>query len=132
MSTELTPKQIPGQPDVPRADSAWSMVFTPRVDIVETDNELVLMADLPGVGPDDMDVRFEKGQLSLHGRCPQRPRDAQSAQAEYSVGDFYRAFTIGEDIDADRIAAELKNGELTVHLPKSDKARPRRIAVQGQ
>jgi HSP20 family protein len=126
MSTELTPK-----PDVARPDTFSSVVFTPRVDILETDNELVLLADLPGVRPDDMDIRFEKGQLLLHGRYPQRPRDAQSARTEYGVGDYYRAFTIREDIDPDRIAAELKNGELTVHLPKAEKPKPRRIPVQG-
>jgi len=132
MSTEQTPKPAAVQLDSDRAETRPSVVFTPRVDILETEDELVLLADLPGVRPDDMEVRFENGQLSLHGRCQARQRTEAVVATEYGVGDFYRAFAIGADVDADRIAAELKNGELTVHLPKSVKAKPRRIAVQGQ
>jgi len=129
MSNEV--KQTTAQPELARAGSIQSEAFTPRVDILETQDELLLLADLPGVRPDDMDLRFENGELLLHGRCPARLRDTHSVHAEYAVGDFYRAFTIGEDIDPDKIAAELKNGELTVHLPKSEKVKPRRIAVRG-
>jgi HSP20 family protein len=104
--------------------------FTPRVDIFEADNELVLFADLPGVKPEDLDLHFEKGELILRAACPPRTTGGFARQ-EYGVGDFYRAFTVAEDVDADKIAAELKNGVLTVRLPKAEKAQPRKIQVAG-
>jgi HSP20 family protein len=106
--------------------------FTPRVDIVETDAELILYAEVPGVRPDDVDLRYEKGELLLHARVkPSQARRTPLLQ-EYEEGDFFRAFTISESIDASRIAAECKNGVLTVHLPKVEAVRPRQIAVSGQ
>lgn len=108
------------------------VAFTPRVDILETADELLLYADLPGVRPDDLDVRFENGELILHGKCQARNENANFLLTEYGVGDFYRAFSISEAIDASRIDAGLKNGVLTVHLPKTEKARPKRIAVKAQ
>jgi HSP20 family protein len=105
--------------------------FTPRVDIVETDAELTLFAEIPGVRPEDVDLRYEKGELVLHGRVkPSAPRGPLLLQ-EYEEGDFYRAFTISESIDAGRISAECKNGVLTVHLPKVESTRPRQIAVRS-
>jgi HSP20 family protein len=105
--------------------------FTPRVDIYESDTELLLYAELPGVKPEDVDLHFEKGELILHGKV--RPRAGQHEHwlREYEVGDFYRVFTIHESIDAAKIAAECKNGVLTVHLPKVEAARPRQIAVKS-
>lgn len=106
--------------------------FTPRVDIYETDQELTLCADLPGVRPDDVELRYEQGELTLHGRVRPRNPGKRFLVQEYEVGDFYRAFSIHESIDANRIAAECKNGQLTVHLPKAEAARPRQIAVKSQ
>ena len=105
------------------------ITFTPRVDIVETGEELLLLADLPGVRPDDLDIRFENGELVLVGRCAPRNENASFMLNEYGIGDFYRAFAMSETIDSTRIAAELKNGVLTVHLPKTERAKPKRIAV---
>jgi HSP20 family protein len=104
--------------------------FTPRVDIIETAEELLLYADLPGVKPDDVDVRFENGELILLGRCNPRYNPADFLFNEYEVGDFYRVFTLNESIDADKISAEVKQGVLTVHLPKSEAVKPRKITVQ--
>jgi HSP20 family protein len=105
--------------------------FTPRVDICETEHELTLFADMPGVGAEDVNVHFENGELTVHGRCPARHDSKDFLLQEYGVGDFFRAFTISEHVDSDRIAAELKNGVLTLHLPKSEKVKPKRIAVKG-
>lgn len=129
MTNELTVK--PGAPANGAHAEVQSLTYTPRVDILESENELVLIADLPGVKPGDVDIRFENGELSLHGHCPPRQNGVDYLLGEYGVGDFYRAFTISTDVDADRIAAELKNGVLTVHLPKSEKIKPKRIAVKG-
>jgi HSP20 family protein len=106
--------------------------FTPRVDIFETDGELTLFAEVPGVRPEDVDLHYENGELVLHGRVKPRHDTQPMLFEEYEEGDFYRAFTIHESIDSGRIAAECKNGVLIVHLPKSEAARPRQIAVRGE
>jgi HSP20 family protein len=106
--------------------------FTPRVDIYETDHELTLYADVPGVRPGDVDLHYERGELILHGKVQPRQQDRGFLLNEYEVGDFYRAFTIHESIDAGRISAECKNGVLTVHLPKVAQAQPRQIQVRAQ
>lgn len=105
--------------------------FTPRVDILESKDELTLFADLPGVTPENLDVRFENGELVIHGACAARHEGADHLLREYGVGDFHREFTVSEAINAEAIHAELKQGVLTVHLPKSEKVKPRRIAVQS-
>lgn len=106
--------------------------FTPRVDIYETDQELVLLADLPGVRPEDVDLRYERGELILHGRVKAEEKPRRYLLHEYDSGDFYRAFSIHESIDHTRISAEVKRGVLTVHLPKAEPARPRQIAVKAE
>jgi len=106
--------------------------FTPRVDIHETDNELTLYADVPGVPAEGVDLRFERGELILHGRVPRRQRPGQVLINEYDEGDFYRVFQIHESIDPTRIVAECKNGELIVHLPKVEAAKPRQVRVRGE
>jgi HSP20 family protein len=120
-----------GHDTVARPEATRGVTFTPRVDIVETPEELWLCADLPGVRPDAVDVRFENGELLLHGRCPQRQSGVNYLASEYEVGDFYRAFAVSEAIDSDKISAELKNGVLTVRLPKSEAVKPRKISVKG-
>jgi HSP20 family protein len=106
--------------------------FTPRVDIYETEAELTLYAEVPGARPEDVDLRYEKGELVLHARVPPRQGPHQPLLQEYEEGDFYRAFTIHESIDSMRISAECKNGILTVHLPKTETARPRQINVRSE
>lgn len=126
-SLETTPQSralVPVRP-VPR------LVFTPRVDILENANELVLLADLPGVRPEDVDVCFEKGELTLVGKCAPRAFGARTVAEEYGVGDFHRVFSLGEDVDGDKITAQLAQGVLTLRLPKREAAKPKRIPVQG-
>ena len=106
--------------------------YTPRVDILETETELVLYADLPGCKPEDVDVRYENGQLEIHGKCQPRRENADYLLNEYGVGDYYRAFTISDEFDASKINATIKQGVLTVRLPKSAEAMPRRIPVKGE
>src|SRR5438876_105388 len=105
--------------------------FTPRVDIYENEHELTLYADVPGVRAEDVDLRYENGELLLNARVPQRQRGGNLLLAEYEEGDFYRAFQIHESIDSTRIAAECKNGVLAVHLPKAEAAKPKQVAVKG-
>jgi HSP20 family protein len=107
------------------------VAFTPRVDIYETDKELVLCADVPGVRPEDVDLRYERGELLLHGRVQPPARPGAMLRCEYEEGDFYRSFSIHESIDSNKIEAECKNGVLTVHLPKVAAAQPKQIRVRG-
>jgi HSP20 family protein len=103
----------------------------PRVDIVETEEELRLFADLPGVTQDDVDIRFENGELTLHARRAAAATARDAWLWENDTGDYFRAFRITEQIDASKIWAELKNGVLTLHLPKVEAAKPRKITVKG-
>jgi len=106
--------------------------FTPRVDIYETENELQVVAEVPGVRPEDVDLRFEQGELVLHARVQPRHEHENFLLREYDEGDFYRAFSIHESIDGSRISADCKGGVLTIHLPKAEAARPKQIKVRGQ
>jgi HSP20 family protein len=119
------------QTELDKPEVTLGLCFTPRVDILETDEESLLLADLPGVTPEDVDVRFENGELIIGGRCASRHQGAKYLLSEYGVGDFYRAFTISDHIDWQKISAELKNGVLTVHLPKAETVKPRKITVKG-
>jgi HSP20 family protein len=104
--------------------------YSPRFDIWENEDEMILYGDLPGVMPEDLDVRFENPVLTIHGKVNPRHTDIKFLQGEYGIGDFHGTFTIGEAIDTARISAELKNGVVTVHLPKNEKVKPRRIDVK--
>ena len=105
-------------------------IYSPRFDIWENDDEMILYGDLPGVMPEDLDVRFENPVLTIHGKVSPRHTDIKFLHGEYGIGDFHRTFTIGEVIDTEKISAELKNGVVIVHLPKSEKVKPRRIEVK--
>jgi HSP20 family protein len=101
------------------------------VDIYETAEEVVLLCDIPGVKPADIDVKFDKGELSLHARVMPRSETAQFLAEEYGIGDFYRTFAISSEIDSEKIVAEIRDGVLTIHLPKQEKAKPKRIEVKA-
>jgi len=105
--------------------------YVPRFDIVETDEELTLYGDLPGVAPANLDVRFENNHLTIRGKVEPRPQDREFLYGEYGIGDYYREFQISEVIDREKISAELNNGVLTVHLPKIEAVKPRRIEVKS-
>ncbi len=105
--------------------------YTPRTDIYETEDEIVLSCDMPGVKPQDLDVRFERGELSLHGKVAPRGPSGAFLQQEYGIGDFYRSFSIQPEIDVEKISAEFRNGVLTVRLPKQERIKPRKIAVKA-
>jgi HSP20 family protein len=107
--------------------------YIPNVDIIEREDKLLLVADMPGVKPDDLDIRYERGELTIHGKVQPRAGAEQQSYLlrEYGVGDYYRAFQIGKGIDSSKIEAELKDGVLTLQLPKTEAAVPRRIAVKS-
>jgi HSP20 family protein len=106
------------------------LYFRPRVDIVERENELLVLADMPGAGPDDVDVQFNDGVLTIVGRVAERQSSKlEYLSREYGVGDYFRSFQVSDQIDVQKISAEMAHGVLTLHLPKAEAARPRKIAV---
>ncbi len=107
------------------------IVFAPRVDVVETADDLLLYADLPGVKPDDVSLTCKGDELILHAKCAQRGHGKKPLYAEYGVGDFYRAFTLAEQVERDAIEAALRDGVLCLRVPKAEAVRPKRIAVKG-
>ena len=129
MSTTLATEKTHN--DVPPVEGAHAgTTYIPRFDLWENDDEMILYGDLPGVTPEDLDVHFETPVLTVHGKVAPRHNDIKFLHGEYGIGDFHRTFTVGEAIDTEKISAELKNGVLTVHLPKSEKVKPRRIEVK--
>ncbi len=108
-----------------------STVFTPAVDIYQTEDGLVLMADLPGVAQDDLSVRLEQEILTIEGEVKEEPMPGSLLLQEYQVGSFYRQFNITERIDREKIEATLTNGELKLVLPKAESAKPHKIAVMS-
>jgi len=127
--TEKTLERSNGAKAAP-ADSA-ALTLTPRVDILETEDELLVLADMPGVTSENVDVRFENGELTVHGRRVTSHGDKPKAFAEATVTGYFRSFRLAEHIAADKIEAGLKNGVLTLRLPKVEAVKPRRIAVKG-
>jgi len=106
--------------------------YLPQVDIVEKDDEMVLLADMPGASPDGIDLNYEQGELTIQGLVKPR-HDIESADLllqEYGVGDFERRFKLGEGIDPNRITAEFSDGVLRVRLGKTAQSIARRIPVQ--
>ena len=132
MSTELSTKEPKHeQTDVATVErTRGGVTYSPRIDIWETDEELTLYADMPGVTAENLDVQFENRELRIHGKVSPRHKDINFVYGEYGIGDFYRTFTIGESIDSEKISAELKDGVLTLHLPKTEALKPRRIEVK--
>ncbi len=117
----------------PRSRDPQARVFTPPIDIYETDEGLVLVADLPGVNVTGVELQVQDNKLTLYGHAKsQVPPDARLLHAEYEEGDFLRSFILSDEVDHDRIAARLNNGVLEVVLPKATKVKPRRIQVQSE
>ena len=103
---------------------------TPDVDIYETDETLVLVADVPGVAHDGVELGLEEGVLEITAHRRSGDAGHEPDHEEYRPSSFYRAFRLSEEIDAEKIGAALSDGVLTVTLPKSARAKPRKIEVK--
>lgn len=107
--------------------------FAPNVDIVELPGELQVLADMPGLRPDDVDIHFENGTLSIHGKVADRQPDGTNYLLhEFEVGDFHRSFEVSEAVNPEGISADYANGILTLHLPKTEAVKARKIAVKAK
>ncbi len=109
------------------------LVFAPNVDIFETEKEIVLLADVPGVNATSLGIDLKDNTLTLTGDVKQESiTGGEEILSEYQVGSYFRQFTLTEMINQDKIEAELKNGVLRLTLPKIEKALPRRIIVNAK
>jgi len=101
----------------------------PSVDIFESEEELTLVADMPGVDKEGLDINLEKGVLTLNGKVSLEERGNHILR-EFSPANYYRQFRLAEHIDAEKSRAELKNGVLTLIIPKAESAKPRKIEIK--
>jgi HSP20 family molecular chaperone IbpA len=108
------------------------LAFVPRADIYESGDSITVVADMPGVDEGSLDITLENNVLTINGFVePMRPEGHALAYAEYRVGDYERAFTLSDQIDREGIAATVKDGVLTINLPKITEARFRRIPISA-
>lgn len=106
--------------------------YAPRTDIFETEQALVLVADMPGVMQDDLDVTLERRELTIRGRTADyEPEGYSPVYREYESGDYERTFVLSDEIDAEKIEAQLKDGVLRLTLPKAAAAQAKRIQVRS-
>lgn len=107
-------------------------VFLPRTDIYETDQELVLVMDVPGVDENSLEMTLEKNILSINAYPVfDQPENFALEYSEYAEGDYQRSFKLSDGIDREKIQAHVKNGVLTLHLPKAAEVAPQRITVKA-
>jgi HSP20 family protein len=107
-------------------------VYTPSVDIFETDEAITVLADMPGVKAADLKIDLRDNVLTLSGRATVAARPNQSrVLREYDTGTFYRQFTLSEAIDQNQIDAHLSDGVLRLRLPKVERMKPRQITVRA-
>ncbi len=108
-------------------------VYTPLVDIVETKDDILVSADMPGVDEKTVDINLEKNILSIYGTVDYDGFEKyRPLYTEYGIGDYQRSFTLSDEIDRERIQASVKNGVLKIVLPKAQAVKNRKIAVQAE
>jgi len=114
----------------PRTSRPWS----PAVDILETEDAVTLKADLPDIKTEDIDIRVENGAMTLRGlrKFEKDEKVKGYHRIERSYGEFVRSFAVPPTVETDKVAAEYKNGVLTITLPKKETAKPRQVKVEIQ
>lgn len=131
MTHEIVPAANVAPPPPPEYP-VDQVVFTPPIDIYETEEGLVLQADLPGVSSETLELQIQDNKLTLFGKVSVPvASDARLIHQEYQVGHFLRSFILSDEVDHDRISAKLNQGVLEVILPRLSKPEPRRIRVQS-
>ncbi len=114
------------------ADEANERAAAPLVDVLEDEAGITLLADMPGVPRDQLELHVEGDTLNIEGRVqPQTPEGLEAMYAELRVPRYRRSFTLSRELDSTRIDANLKDGVLTLRIPKQAHAQPRRIAVSA-
>jgi HSP20 family protein len=119
-------QQTNGDPEITRAQERH---IPPPVDIYEAPGELVLMADLPGVSRENLEVHVDDGTLTIQAKA-EHTVPGEPIYREFELSGFFRQFELSDEIDTEKIKAEMKHGVLTLHLPMAEKAKPRQVEVK--
>jgi len=119
-------KQVPTSRENTRAQERY---IQPPVDIYETPDGLVLLADMPGVAPGDLTIRLEDNILTIQGKA-KHAIDSEPIYREFELVNFFRQFELSDQVDQEKIAARLNHGVLMLELPRAEKAKPRQIPVK--
>lgn len=115
-----------------KEQSAVENTLLPPVDVIEDSAGITLLADLPGVSKDKLNLQLDKNRLTIEGDVGvDLPQEMQSTHAEVRLPRYRRIFTLSSELDSDKASAELKNGVLKLHIPKASHAQPRRIPVNA-
>jgi len=114
--------------EVTRRESAEQKLFVPLADIWETEDEIVVKLDMPGVDKKDIDIKVEGDTLKVCGQVSEQPQ-GRVVFADRQVGSFCREFTLSRDLDRNKIAAEMDAGVLTIRVAKAEEVKPRRIEI---
>jgi HSP20 family protein len=121
-----------GKQELQRESTRPGPVFRPDIDILERSDGYVIYADLPGVDEKSVDVRFDRGTLTLDARLATFPESRwEPLYTEYRLGTFHREFQVSDDIDPSKVSAKMHNGVLELLLPKSADHQPRAIPVRA-
>lgn len=129
MTQEIQKKEAEEKRGLERTRS--KRVYTPAVDILEEKDGLLLIADMPGVDENSVDITLEKNVLSIHGKVePEVPENHRLSASEYGIGDYQRSFNLSDELDREKIQARVKNGVLRLTLPKAEIAKTRKIPVK--
>jgi HSP20 family protein len=132
MDTQQQELQVQQKREVESKQEATipARVFVPATDIFETDEALTVILEMPGIDKDKVDVKVENDVLKIEGWIDfSRYEGLQPVYTEYNIGNYARSFQLSSKIDQDRISAELRDGVMTLVLQKSERAKPRKIAV---
>jgi len=129
MSEQKVAKRQETKPTVREEVRSQTRYIKPAVDIFENDENLVLIADLPGVHESGLDIQLEKGVLTLQGEISLE-RKGQLLFHEFSSDNYYRQFKLPEHLDTEKASAKLNNGVLTLTIPKLEVAKPRQIKIR--
>lgn len=136
MTTETNTLQVQNKEEVQTTNGVerthTRKLYTPRVNIYETNDDFQIVADMPGVDENSIDITVEKNVLTIQGSVDYNSPDNYSlAYAEYGIGDYQRSFTISNEIDQENIEATVKNGVLSLRLPKAATLKTKKIAVRA-
>ncbi|MDR1656376.1 MAG: Hsp20/alpha crystallin family protein [Deltaproteobacteria bacterium] len=135
--TEVTSQEINVHEKTPvdmggAETTSGGLRFSPLVDIWENEQGLTVVADMPGVTAEGLSVDLKDSVLTIFGKVVQEVPERRSLRREYEVGDYYRQFSLSEQINQEKITAAIKDGVLTVTLPKLAPAQPRKITVVSE
>ena len=128
---QMPPQEVEARPHGEAERGRENVTFQPRVDIIDTNEEFLVVADVPGASQDTIDVTYQDDVLTIDAPVAHRsPGPVAVHRQEYGIGSFQRRFVVEAPVDADRMSADYEHGVLTVHLPKAEKAKGRRIKVK--